>query len=134
MDHRGDSATCVQADIELKTPATATVLISVGTPRKGVVYIPPACGVSVTYPCGAMRRLDHLSDLPLGRPLPKWPNNGAIVSVQETQGRLSLHPRAAVTVPLVPLFVLQLLGKIRYLFFSRYVHDSLGIVIEAFVQ
>ncbi len=35
---------------------------------------------------------------------------------------------------LVPLLVLQLFRKIHNLFLSRDVHDSLGIVIEAFVQ
>ncbi len=39
-----------------------------------------------------------------------------------------------VYVALVSLLVLQLLRKIHNLFLSRYVHDSSGIVIEAFVQ
>lgn len=76
-DRERDSAMCVRADIGLKDGRAATVLISIGKPKKGVVEVPTVHGVSVTYPGGTMHRLDHLGDLPveLHRPLPKGPRD-----------------------------------------------------------
>lgn len=77
VDHGRDSAMCVQADIGLKDGRAATVLISVGTYKRGPVDAPTVYGVSVTYPGGTIHRLDRLSDLPveLHRPLPKGPKD-----------------------------------------------------------
>ncbi len=76
-DRERDSAMCVRADIGLKDGRAATVLISIGKLKKGVVDVPTVHGVSVTYPGGTMHRLDHLGDLPveLHRPLPKGPRD-----------------------------------------------------------
>jgi hypothetical protein len=76
-DHKQDSSMCVRADIGLKDGRAATVLISIGSLKKGVADVPTVQGVSVSYPGGTMRRLDHLSDLPveLHRPLPKGPKD-----------------------------------------------------------
>jgi hypothetical protein len=76
-DHGRDSAMCVQADIGLKDGRTATVLVSVGTFKRGPVDVPTVYGVRVTYPGGTIHRLDRLSDLPveLHRPLPKGPKD-----------------------------------------------------------
>ena len=78
VDHRRDSATCVKADIAaLKDGRAATVLVSVGTFKRGPVDVPTVYGVRVTYAGGTIRRLDRLSDLPveLHRPLPKGPQD-----------------------------------------------------------
>ena len=77
VDHGRDSAMCVQADIGLKDGRAATVLVSVGTFKKGLVDVPTVYGVKVTYPGGTIHRLDRLSDLPveLHRPLPKGPKD-----------------------------------------------------------
>jgi len=77
VDHERDSAMCVQADFGLKDGRSATIVVSIGRAKKGVVDAPTVSGVSVTYPGGTKRRLDHLSDLPveLHRPLPKAPKD-----------------------------------------------------------
>jgi hypothetical protein len=68
---------CVEADIALKDGRAATVVVSVGTFKKGPVDVPTVYGVRVTYPGGTIHRLDRLSDLPveLHRPLPKGPKD-----------------------------------------------------------
>jgi hypothetical protein len=73
IDHRRDSAMCVQADIGLKDERAATILVLVGTFKRGPVDVPSVYTVRVTYPGGMIRRLDRLGDLPveLHRPLPK---------------------------------------------------------------
>ncbi len=75
--HGRDSAMCVEAYIGLKDGRTATVLVSVGTFKKGPVAVPTIYGVRVTYPEGTIHRLDRLSDLPveLHRPPPKGPKD-----------------------------------------------------------
>src|SRR2546430_16186781 len=72
VDHGRDAAMCVKADIGLKNGRAATVLVSVGTFKRGRVDVPTVYDVRVTYPDGTIRRLDRLSDLPmeLHRPLP----------------------------------------------------------------
>ena len=77
VDQARDSAICVQADIALKDGRAATVLVSVGTIKRGSVDIPTVSGVRVTDAVGTIRRLDRLSDLPveLHRPLPKGPKD-----------------------------------------------------------
>ena len=77
VDHGRDSAMCVQAEIGLTDGRAATVLISVGTLKRGPVDVPSVYGARVTYPGGTIRRLDRLSDLPveLHRPLPKGPKD-----------------------------------------------------------
>jgi hypothetical protein len=77
VDRQRDYAMCVRADIGLKDGRAATVLISIGTFKKGVVDVPAVLSVTVTYPGGTMHRLDHLNDLPveLHRPLPKGPKD-----------------------------------------------------------
>ena len=68
---------CVEADIDLKDDRAATVLISVGTRKTGLVGVPTVFGVTITDPDGMIRRVRRLSDLPmeLHRWLPKWPKD-----------------------------------------------------------
>jgi hypothetical protein len=75
--HGRDAAMCVGAYIGLKDGRTATVLVSVGTFKKGPVDVPTIHGVRVAYPEGTIHRLDRLSDLPveLHRPPPKGPKD-----------------------------------------------------------
>ena len=77
VDHRRDSAMCVQAEMGLKEGRAAIVLVSVGTFKRGPVDVPTIYGVTVTYPGGTTHRLLHLSDLPveLHRPPPKAPKD-----------------------------------------------------------
>jgi len=76
-DHGRDSAMCIQADIGLKDGRAATILVSVGTFKRGQLDVPTVYGVRVTYPGGTIHRLDRLSDLPveLHRPPPKGPKD-----------------------------------------------------------
>jgi hypothetical protein len=73
VDHGRDSTMCVKADIGLKDGRAATVMVSVGTFKRGPVDVPTVYSVRVTYPGGTIHRLDRLSDLPveLHRPPPK---------------------------------------------------------------
>ncbi len=77
VDCDRDSIMCVEADVALKDGRTATVLVSVGTFKKGPVDAPTVYGVKVTYPGGTIHRMPRLSDLPieLQRPLPKGPRD-----------------------------------------------------------
>jgi hypothetical protein len=77
LDDGRDSARCVQADIGLKDGRAATVLVSVGTFKRGPVDVPNVYSVRVTYPGGTIHRLRRLSDLPveLHRQLPKGPKD-----------------------------------------------------------
>src|SRR5438105_548918 len=63
VDHGGDSAICVQADIGLKDGRAAIVLVSVGTIKRGPVDVPSVYGVRVAGAGGTIHRLDRLSDL-----------------------------------------------------------------------
>jgi hypothetical protein len=76
-DQGRDSAMCVEASISLKDGRAATVLISVGTFKRGPVDVPTVYGVRVTDAGGRIQSLDRLSDLPveLHRPLPKGPKD-----------------------------------------------------------
>lgn len=77
VDHGRDSAMCVKAALGLKGGRAVSVLVSVGTIKRGPVDVPTVYAVSVTYPGGTIHRLDHLSDLPveLHRPPPKGPKD-----------------------------------------------------------
>jgi|SRR6516225_9928130 len=77
VDLNRDTAECVMAEIQLNDERAATVLISVGTYKRGLADIPAVYGVRVTYPFGATHRLLRLRDLPaeLHRPLPKGPKD-----------------------------------------------------------
>ena len=77
VDHKHDTAMCVVAEIKLKDERSATVLVSVGTFKRGPVDVPAVYSVRVTYPFGATHSLLRLSDLPaeLQRPLPKGPKD-----------------------------------------------------------
>ena len=77
VDHGRDSAMCIKADIGLKDGRAGTVLVSVGTFKRGPVDVPTVYGVRVTYRGGTIHRLDRLSDLPveLHRPPPKGPKD-----------------------------------------------------------
>jgi hypothetical protein len=76
-DHERNASMCVEADIDLKDGRAATVLVSVGTFKRGPVDVPTVYGVRVTYPGGIVHRLSRLSELPveLHRPLPKGPKD-----------------------------------------------------------
>jgi hypothetical protein len=76
-DQGRESATCVQADIDLKDGRAVNVMVSVGTLDGGPVGVPTIYGVRVTDRIGTIHRLDRLSDLPveLHRPLPKGPRD-----------------------------------------------------------
>jgi hypothetical protein len=75
--HERESAMCVQADIVLKDDRAVTVMVSLGTLKRGQVDVPTVHDVKVTYPSGTIHRLDRLGDLPveLHRPLPKGPKD-----------------------------------------------------------
>ena len=77
VDHKHDTAMCVVAEINLKDERAATILVSVGTFKRGPVDVPIVYGVRVNYPFGATHSLLRLSDLPaeLHRPLPKGPKD-----------------------------------------------------------
>jgi hypothetical protein len=67
---------CVEADIDLKGDRSATIVVSVGTFKKGSVGVPRLCGVTVTDANGRTHAV-RLSDLPMEfhRPLPKSPGD-----------------------------------------------------------
>jgi hypothetical protein len=77
IQHGRESATCIQADIVLKDDRAVTVMVSLGTLKRGQVDVPTVHDVKVTYPSGTIHRLDRLGDLPveLHRPLPKGPKD-----------------------------------------------------------
>jgi hypothetical protein len=56
VDHGRDSAMCVRTALGLKDGRAATVLVSIGTFKRGPVDVPTAYGVSVTYPDGTIHR------------------------------------------------------------------------------
>ena len=77
VDHKHDTAVCVMAEMKLKDERAATVLISVGTLKRGLVDVPAIYGLRVTYPFGATHRFLRLTDLPaeLHRRLPEGPKD-----------------------------------------------------------
>jgi hypothetical protein len=77
VNPKHDTAMCVVAEIKLKDERAATVLVSVGTFKRGPVDVPAVYGVRVTYPFGPTHSLLRLSDLPaeLHHPLPKGPKD-----------------------------------------------------------
>ena len=72
-----DGSICVEADIDLKGDRSATVVVSVGTVKTGLVSVPTVFSVTVTDPSGMVQAVRRLSDLPmeLHRPLPKSPRD-----------------------------------------------------------
>lgn len=76
--------TCVEAEIDLKSGRSATILVSVGTPNRRPVDIPTLCSVTVTEASGMVHPV-RLSDLPmeLHRPLKKTPGDLPIPAGRE---------------------------------------------------
>ena len=75
-----DSIICVEADIDLKDLRSVTVLVSVGTLKRGLIDMPALVSVATTDSSGMVHQVRHLGDLPMelhrppGRlPLPKDP-------------------------------------------------------------
>ncbi len=75
-DQGRDFPMCVEADFE-KDHTAVSVMLSVGTSKKGPVGTPALFSVSVAEQNGASRPLRHLGDLPkeLQRPLRKSPRD-----------------------------------------------------------
>jgi hypothetical protein len=83
-EQTGDTATdqgrdfpmCVEADFDQDHTAVS-VMISVGTFKKGLVGTPELFSVSITEQNGASRPVRHLGDLrkELNRPMPKSPRD-----------------------------------------------------------
>lgn len=71
-----DSPKCVAAEIELKDLRGVTVLVSIGTFKKGAFGVPTLFSVTITGQ-GGIRPVRHLSDLPmeLHRLPPKLPRD-----------------------------------------------------------
>ena len=76
IDRERDVSICVEADIDLEGDRSATVVVSVGTPRQPR-SVPTVFSVTVTDPSGMVHAVRRLSDLPmeLHRPLPKSPRD-----------------------------------------------------------
>jgi len=77
IDRERDSSMCVEAHMELKDRRTVTVLVSVGTFKRGPFGVPELFSVTITDLGGINRTLHHLSDLPmeLHRPPPRLPRD-----------------------------------------------------------
>jgi hypothetical protein len=83
-EETGDPATdqgrefpiCVEADFD-KDHAAVSLLISLGTSKKGLFGVPALFSVSIIEQNGTSRPVRHLSDLPkeLHRPMPKSPRD-----------------------------------------------------------
>ena len=70
-DRGRDSAMCVRAYMGLKDGRAVTVLVSIGTVKRGPVDVSTVRDVRITYQNGTIHRLSGLGDLPveLHRPL-----------------------------------------------------------------
>lgn len=81
IDHERDSPMCVEADFESKEQLAVTVLVSVGTFKRGPLGVPALISVTITDLGGLSRSVHHLSDLPmeLHRPLPRLPRDSVLV-------------------------------------------------------
>lgn len=79
IDSEQAPAICVEAEIDLKEDRSATIVVSVGTPKTGPVGVPTFFSATITDPDGTTHAVRHLSDLPmeLHRWLPplKWPRD-----------------------------------------------------------
>jgi hypothetical protein len=76
MDRGRDFPMCVEADFDVNHQAVS-VLVSVGTFKKGTSGVPILFSLTITGVSGVVRTLHHLGDLPmeLHRPLPKLPQD-----------------------------------------------------------
>ena len=76
-DRGRDSPMCVEADFDVKDRTAVTVLVSVGTFKRGPSGVPALLRVTVTDQSGIIRPVRHLSDLPmeLHRPPPRVPRD-----------------------------------------------------------
>lgn len=74
IDRERDVPMCVEADVDLKHGAL-TILIAVGTAKKGISGASTLFDASITYPTGVMRTIHRLGDLlrEVHRPLPRAP-------------------------------------------------------------
>jgi hypothetical protein len=75
VDRGRDFPTCVQADMVLKERGAVTVLIAVGTFKRGRFGVPALFSLIIAEPGGTVRTVHRLSDLPieLHRPLSRLP-------------------------------------------------------------
>jgi len=75
-DQGRDFPMCVEADFD-KDHVAVSVMISVGTFKKGPVGTPSLFSASITEQNGISRPVQHLGDLPkeLHRPMPKSPRD-----------------------------------------------------------
>jgi hypothetical protein len=96
IDHGRDSPLCVEADMDHKDRRTVTVLVSVGTVKRGPFGVPALFSVTITDLSGINRPVHHLSDLPmeLHRPPPRLPKDlpvpvGALSSPPSGENRCS---------------------------------------------
>jgi hypothetical protein len=75
-DQGRDFPMCVEADFD-KDHAAVSIMVSVGTFKKGPSGVPKVFSVTVVDSSGLSRRVRHLGDLPkeLHRPMPKSPRD-----------------------------------------------------------
>jgi len=76
LDQEDGSPTCVEADFEFKGQTAVTILVSVGTFKRGPSTVPALISVTITEN-GTSCSVRHLSDLPveLHRPAPRLPRD-----------------------------------------------------------
>ena len=76
IDSGRDSPLCVEADFD-KDYVAVSVMVSVGTFKKGPFGAPALFSLSITEQNGRSRPVRHLDDLPkeLHRPMPKSPRD-----------------------------------------------------------
>jgi hypothetical protein len=65
IDHERASATCVEAEMDLKSNRSATIVVSVGTLKTGSFGVPTLFGATVTDSSGVVHTVRHLIDLPM---------------------------------------------------------------------
>jgi len=71
VDHGRDTPMCVAAEMDLKDRRVVSVLVSVGTQKKGSFGAPSLHSVTLIEASGLVRPLKHLSDLPMALNRPK---------------------------------------------------------------
>ena len=99
LDQEHGSPMCVEADFEFEGQTAVTILVSVGTFKRGPSAVPALISVTITEN-GTSRSVRHLSDLPveLHRPAPKLPRDlpvpmGALSSTPNHRTGSTPHAR-----------------------------------------
>ena len=94
LDQEHGSPMCVEADFEFEGQTAVTILVSVGTFKRGPSAVPALISVTITEN-GTSRSVRHLSDVPveLHRPAPRLPRDlpvpmGALSSPPKSPNRV----------------------------------------------